>query len=956
MSINNIPPDIIRNVAQNLELQDLERLYATFNLRLQQTLSRPNLIHLLRVSTSNMRLQWDRVYFLKAACNIHRLEFPDPLKWRFDFFPLISTLNPIELLLPWHHYDHAFDAELLNPWKTAEQHHASQYWNIVPRTKLVPVVLISLNYKVLTPRLQSLELADTPLRVPLKVLRTYELASTTIELPTSVTSLTLGRGARGNLPLRLMPSTLRFLSLHGHSESIASLFDQFTSLEELRLLYPESLPFWGSDGARTPFPRTLSSFTISTRQLSSVLQFFKQFNFEDSFVSQVTILLEEDERVAEIDFTAILPPSITELRLLNAQEASWREICFEIGSLPPHLTALSLGIGVLNATVLDLMYSLPLLLKLRLESKEKPIDIDDDDSYHSLKLSPSLLPRTMISLYVDESYKLSSSAILGLPPALTSLSVSSMDLKLLSKLHLQCPNCHLTILDPFKLWSKANGPRLRDPKFGMPWTATAHMADWSSYILAKCALESLTLQVSVGSWEWNSSAPAVEHFSLDSSDSSVARLFRFNSYFIDSLMMGLPNLRSLKLKTCIRFGKIHLRSFPPLLTHLDLDDPHLTIDPYSPLKKSSLRIITTTSLLKEGDAPWKLPPNLIHLDAPNWVIAYPTFSQWSLYDFEDLHVHIAGIVDWQIPRMIASKNINAKTRSNMRLLISYGISGLIAGSKGSDKVNWSDLCELTGAWLTSKLNASAPTDASFRYPKGSKPTLRDSILSFTWKDGLTPSSLFFKRSARSITITADAPWQLGAALHEAPPFGVPFALSALKHLKRLVLECPLPGTPILSVLPSGLKHLQIAFKEVPDLGSAFPPSLEVLMIETPRAHHVELSFSLSDLPPSLVHFCISIISFRFRDADSTQETLLNLPKMKSLYLIGLPLEPALMCRKRFPIASIDTVRILVFNPQATYDRRIPPEFWKPTREFQWKAGRHEAATETGIFKDRVSRL
>lgn len=934
MSITNVPPYVMHCVAKYLETEDLELLFTTFDRRIQKMLATPDLLVFLRISAINTGLPWPRIYFLRSVRNVYRLELPDRLKWPIRLFPLIATLNPVELTLIHDQSNKKIECKLKAEAKRGKTTKASRFWTNFGQP----------NFRRLTPRLQTLELAKFPTKVDVQRYVSnkdfnyesgcYYLFANTARLsfPKSLTSLVLDEKSHGFLAcITGLPKTLRYLSVSFHelrAVNFHNFFQRFPCLESLHLINPTFE--WDRTEPVTTYPNSLTSLSFTVKHVRTVLDFFHRIDPIASSLTKMSISTSKsDDYLDEIHFACILPPSIRELEVMARSKSLFLFSVpgTNIASLPPNLTALSLFIGDQNASVLDLLYSLPLLRKIHLECKDRPIHLCEGDSTHLLKLAVPMLPSSLESLHVHKSYKVTPSTILSLPPNLTWLSLSSFDLDHLSTLRRHLPRCQVNVVKPFNLWSKSNGPKLRNSTFGPEWTSSVSMADWAPQLLVQCSKMGINIQSTLAA-DLRSSVPWVDHFSLDANNASVARLFHFNSDFPALLMLGLPHLQTLKLKTHIPYAKIDFSQLPSTLTHLDLDDPELIVDLCSPFTCSSLVHISTTSTLKGRRKDWALPKSLTFLDAPNWLVSHSAFSQWTLHNFERLVLHIVDIMDWQIPRLMSSKNFNAKTRFNMRLQISYGLSGLLLPSKAK-YVSLSELESVTEKWLKSQLLATAPRDASLPLKTHSS-ALKDSISTYKWRNRLTTSSLFFPSAVRTAIIEYLSPWRLGSAHIEDTPFdncfGVPSDISTLKNLTRLEVENPLPGAPIFSVLPPGLKFLRIKYDEMCDLGSTLPPKLEVLLIEQTlawRTPFFKLSFALSFLPPTMVHLGIIANSFALMESD-TDLNKLRLPKLETLYLVGLSLSESLLCHDRFPVASVEQVRILVLSSAELLGQRLIP--------------------------------
>lgn len=981
--IYNIPPVVIRFILAYLQTDDLERLYGTLNRKIQKALSFPGVLGTLRISSPDTSLRYGQVHFLKAVRNVTRLELPTRLKWSHRLFPLIASLNPLELKLRHDLSNKDIEKALGESPKSGKRPTEAQYWTLLPFP----------NFELLTPRLQRLELFKCPLahndlqkarssdfRFPYGSQYVFPRSDSKkfVLFPRSLTAFLLHEPSHGELKCFLpsLPKSLRSLTITGKSKSsskspssklplnAATFFDYFPHLEHLEC---ERLPDWIPTTTTTSLPNTFSSLALSVSQMSHALEFFLVSNLRKSSTSSITLTVKEKSKINDaIDFTETIPSSLTDLTLAPGP------IYSRITSLPPNLTSLTLPVIPQNASLLDRACALLLNLKrlsLLSTTSGGPINLVDVDPKldtsiqlaPSINLATSILPRALTALSIDQSAKVSAAALSSLPATLFSLTLSSFPLDDFATLRSQCPSCRLTVRTPYCLWRKESRSDFRASPFGVHWGQEVVMEDWAANVLAKCAAEGLTITTCFSE---PPTAPStfVKIFAADALNPSLARFFDFGPDFAKTLVLGLPNLQTLKLNTQLVGSTIAFSDFPPWLTHLEIFDPHLVISPSKPFR-SNINLIATDCKLEQVKEAWNLPKSIKYLDAPNWSVDYYTVAKWTLKDLEKLILHVTGILDWQIPLFLPSKIFNAKTRFKMRLKISYGLSGLVVPSSGFHDVTLDAISKYTEEWLQTKLSVAAPRDASL-LTAGPPLVLNDFVSERIWDDGLTTSSLFFTKSSRSIAIRSTAPWRLGSAHldDKNAPFnhfyGLPTEMTSLKKLKRLDVENPLPATPLFQILPSGLKYLRIAYNEMADLGSVLPHSLETLIIEqklTQNIDHFVLTFRLSALPPSIRHFGVFAHSFALDPLDYRpgEDKELRLPNLKNLCLVGLSLPDALSCRQRFPIGTIKQHLMLVVEPHYVKGEPIPPEaLMLPPNEFNRCATLKEAKQGTLDFKQQ----
>lgn len=415
MSLVNLAPDAFRTIAHYLETEDLERLYATLNRRIQRSISTPGLLGVIRISSSKSGLSWQRVYFLRSARDVFRLELPDRLKWYFHLFPLIATLNPLELKL----YHDLWNRYIGDHCAKAPNAPASRFWK-----DGTP------NFRRLTPRLRTLDFAHVrthshQIRLAYDPHFAYETGCPYIHvrrLPKSLTSLKIDEPSHGSLEhlIPRLPSTLTSLSVayDNRSAQLSALFARFPSLEELQISNPKHL-IWIPG---TTFPRPLFSLSITVPTMSQALRFFAKSNPLVSSLTKVVISTSQPENLVPIEFANIFPSTVTDLQVLTTSTGQ-RSISAvtKICSLPPNLTALSLGDD--TTSVLDLLSTLPNLLRLSIEAKQTALELSSKDSSDGSKLRVSKLPHSLTSMSIHNNKHVKTSALLCLPPKLQSLTL-----------------------------------------------------------------------------------------------------------------------------------------------------------------------------------------------------------------------------------------------------------------------------------------------------------------------------------------------------------------------------------------------------------------------------------------------------------------------------------------------------------------------------------------------------
>lgn len=936
MRLRRIAPAFFQLIAFFLELEDLERLYATFDSKIQKLISRPGAIDRLYLRSTGFELQWERILLFRSVRNVRRLEVRSSIDRPTRFIPLLETLNPLEIVFKCR----LSGSDLINLTSsyysgsaTESERRLARFW--------VPFQIPK--FHRLAPRLELLQLGECLESI------IYDLsASNTLRLPTPENAEVKPSKARYKLPPTLksltideahvcfadllprLPATLLSLSVFYRDSSplnLASIFRQLPQLEYLKIFTRQQLVWQPAEPTLT-VPKTLTSLCLSVEQAADAQQLLEQLGSHLTCLSNIEVvaLSTSPQAAVSLDLAKSLPPTISSLALLTgSNNSSQRPNYWDIITFPATLTSLSLTVTNAYYGILDLLASLQHLQQLsiggiygtiRIVGKGESLPSSMPHTERTLRIDTSRIPRSVTDLTIKDCYyAINTSAIESLPPNLSSLSLTTFSLKLFPTLRDLLPRCRLTILNGINLWDPDNGQKLRDWTFGMPWTSTVDIGPWSSAVLQRSSVHGLKFKATV-STNHNYYAPLVEHFRGDFTDASAAHLFKRAPRFYLELLDGLRNLKTLKVKSRIRDCRLCLSDLPPQLTHLELDDSRLLVL-VGPTSSEHLKLvyIATNSTLRWLKPEWTLPSTVTHLDAPNWTIPGSTFAKWKLLNLEKLALRIEDIKDYEIPGMIEGKNLNAKTRSNMHLNISYGISGLLVPSKGIDELNWEIVVLHTEEWLERQFSRSLPRDSSYRIKTPA--TLGSTLTSCTWFDGGIYTALFFPKSARVIRMAPDIKWCIAnrdKSVHQPDEIAVVNNMPDLKRLRYLEIENARWLDSLSDYLPSKLRFLKIITKKSFKL-TCMPPHLEVLVIAQkfpwkPNAS-LKMSFALKSLPTSLRHLCIvgANVSLATSDYSEVQEEIL--PNLKTVFIGGPTLSTALALRQRLPVTSVDSFTMLL---------------------------------------------
>ena len=907
--ICSLPPSLLRFVTDRLCFGDLVRLYSTFDFELQKLLSFPGVVDTIQLT--NPKPVGVERRFLHVLRNVTRVEVLKSVGLPLLQFPLISTLNPLELRL-----EHAFASS--DSFAIRNDEKFDRYIGIEWRQSC----LIALDHAA--PRLTHLELeysADYDDGDSLSIYYRFPKTLTSFKLHN------LKHVPSWNQLLSALPPTISALSLlrEHPSRNLTSLSERFPALHQLEV----SSPFLPTADDLAGFGDTLSHLHLIVDNLKTLDLMFNPSILPKLFKLEITTNINNvDPTRTPLDFDNLLPPSIADLTLELTPAEEFRPQFFidvRILSFPPHLTSLALTFIKVYPTFVDALKSLKVLQKLELYSVTSSIRLVGSGSeeaavnaqsaaspttslYDTLALDSQLLSRSLTHLLLDASdLTYSSHCFLNLPPNLKSLSVASFDLKLFKTFRNYHPRCFLRILKPIDLWASDNGFELLQPTFGMSLTSSTVMSDWASAVLQKCSTYGLQLIVKPTKGRARFATTAVESFSADLNHGSIARLFNYGTILVFRLLSPLHTLKVLKLKLHATHKEtLSLDHFPPSLTHLELDGPRATLAlPMSTEFSKNLRFISTSSLL-DSQTKWEfLPRALTFLDAPNWRISPSRCAKWMFRRFEKLCFRVIDIMDWQVASFLNDTLFDARTRSNMQLSISYGMTGLLLHPAKVFHVTWDILINTTTQKLARQLQSPVPYDTSVCSIPRHKSTLWSTVKALCHTDGLTDSSLSFPPSSRAIRMESSDYWRLTSELGNLPK--MTGLMSSFEHLRYLHLErVRWSGNFLFALLPPTLLFLCIAtdcsFKS---LGDKPPPNLEALILRCKPANLLAsgqedtvLEIRLSALPPSLQYLCIASNRFEFNLPEFSITGALNLPNLKSVLLAGVRPASALLFQLR----------------------------------------------------------
>lgn len=621
-----------------------------------------------------------------------------------------------------------------------------------------------------------------------------------------------------------------------------------------------------------------------------------------------------------IELGELLPNTLRHATV-NIKETNSQFNGWYITSLPTLLTSLDVRTLGASGSFLNALSSLHNLATLILRSGQgydwhgAPEESRESTAADpSLSSASSLTPANAVSQYYIIHYlpksltrftvlgcnkEMNTGAIADLPPLLVFLSVPSFDLHNVRKLRKRLPRCFLEISAPIPLWTSNNGQRLRSRRFA--WSSKVDLDSWLNDVRLHYAPLNVRFQIEFEDHGrmWNPKERMLSR-NVKKLQIGVHPTPPFGGIKLTSeplplnLWLGCPGLTKLIVNVHhppLKRASVSLHTFPSTLTHLELFMEDLTLDlstsdPIPPLHYLATNGIVTAGRLDK----WIISRNLKHLDAPNWAFPASVLDPCDLTGFTKLCINIRDIDDCAVVPFLQAKNIDAVTRSNMDVSISYWITGQLLTQKKpliEEPVTWDSIRDLTQKALETLLSARVHRSKAL-LPE------RDAI-------GSVVTRMTGETKTNSLRITLPAGTKHAMLTDPSVQYYVGWTFESKWIATKLVrLEAAgLWNLHWLDLLPSTLLYLGISANEFfgLTLDIRLPPALRVLLMERTGAVSSrgkpkpisELPLNLSTLPSTLQHLAIANHNWKPSSAglplDPTAK-LDSLRNLKSLLLAG----------------------------------------------------------------------
>lgn len=1002
MSWTRLSRDVLREIVSMLDLESLEELWATLDRSVHKLLSSSGVIaHLRLVDFPKDRIGL-RQYFLRSIRDVGHLHVKGDASdllmpsWVNKCAPYLSTLNPITLELESTSYSlELCDIRVLTP-------------------SLIATAL---------PRLKHLSLGRTPLGTATPSSRAIRCLLASIDTKIEVDSSaphTLESfycfdtdaefGETHNLPpdssgFDFLPNTLKSLSFKpssvqaGLPDLFSRLWRSFPTLEVLNLWCPRAGPIVSifpsisdpsilhTQGASssTSAPTSLTSVTLQLPSVPTLLLANLESTFGNVSSLHLDFLTSHKKPPASLLPEGLsFPKSLTSVTV-SYPTSNWTgesPYSFAFWSAFKDITSLTLaGPPPLSPTEDGYL----VLVTDDEATRKHHWSIQNEHTVFSkesqgpfifyIAARVCYLPPRLTELTLEYLVEpLTEATINKLPTSITLLTVSIIDLTTIGALKQRLPHCRVVVSQPLKLWRQGVQDALLYGEFERFWTPTVDFHGWTKAVTAYCTALNVHFKLSyappdpllatkvMGRELVVPRNPAL----LNGYNISPSRIFTpevialFSA--ITKLVLDLHDdtTKPLSFSSC----------FPPCLSHLELNNtPIATMAPLPALKYLSSRATFSYTTLNST----AMLPSITYLDTPRWSFYGGDLVNCRLHDLEKLAMTVEDLADYNVVDFL-TKTVNAKTRSNMSVAISYEVTGLLSSLSVQNlkDVSIESVEEATDKALRQALSGPMPvfgtqptsfgfstTKVVFGAPAADAPAAASSAKSDAETIGQVLSSLATKPMTTAIRRIFPLPktaTKLKVDYHDAFPY-FNLAAAKLSHLEgHGPLKRQFHRTEVIprdfsvfdaASLSRTLLHLELVRIEMTAWWPILPPTLLFLRVVVARFKHMQMAQGLLTMPPKLMTLIFESTAVATNDkrafnlADSTPFSFSRLPssleriaitaselhlcendtfsppelnhlaKLKTLFLSGpTPATLVTLCEK---LHSMDNVERIVFK-------------------------------------------
>lgn len=987
MDLGRISPDSFREIALFLDMESLLRLWSTQNKPMQKLLSTSGVVENLSLGDKDLEKNTVLRHFLRSLRDVRRVHIQ-----RCNLFYLSHTRVPLQL-------------SRLNPRSLVITDEGGDLPEANEGSLVEISEVVNLKLRLALPRLTHLEVRGASLRALALLLESsVETAPPTPEKsldsaslpPSSLVSLVFTHIIDDVSEILAFPKTLVTLSCEltssYHLKLLGAIWKHFECLEEITILnFPHDVSL--DEAPLTP-PKSLTSVhfqnlcTLPLKNLTRVSDVFgnnlANLSLDFNVVEWWNLLALSSNGTIDLQATpAALPSHITSMSV----SYSWpgNSIVAPPGTRPSEILITSFWKTLTHLKSLTLkMTRTDARVRLSTQAEWLGCLSDYSNWLPSLFLPTNIgdLPPNITNLVLENlSRPLSRGMVSELPRSLVSLTAPRFHFDATSTFHERLPLCRLHLSKPVNFWTPEAS--VLATNFWSYWSPTLDFSGWANAMNASYDAANVFFKLSY--------EDPPTHIAMRNSDATELILPRTSptpndrNIYIDllfqpCLLQAFPMITKLVLDVHSPTSKpLLFTTLPFSLTHLELNDTPLA----APLNLTSIRHLSSRATVNYEIIGAPAPSNLVHLDTPNWSFYGGSIVTWKLHDMDKLRMHVDDLADYNVIDFL-TKVVNAKTRANMQVSISYCATSLLHeyGLQSLKNISIASIQAATDKFIRKRLlepassfgvgTVSVGFTSKFKFgtpkpsdeiadpsPKPEVETVGKVVTSLTLKpmnNALKPL-ITIPRFAKKVTIDYKdfGPlFRIGAvAASSFAPAGanrflkrqflrteaVPVAamtyqsLSALTPLELIGIE---QEGDWLRFLPPTLLFLRLALPRLKSLlrntsNTRFPPNLVTMVLETLPEFRTGLKDSLlfhfALLPTSLQHIAFIggdelILCDEGLDGEGNFKHLINL---KTFYMSTMQLSAASELCNSLPMDSLErfVCRSVIVPEQQAQKANLP---------------------------------
>ena len=300
--------DSISSILQYVDFDSLVRLFATFDLRLQKTMSSAGALPHLSIAPNSSLPRAPIKYFLNHVNSPRHIEFAPDVKWSAMTLPLLAALAPRSLTLH-NGFLHQSVHQMI-------QDHHVQTESLKTVVKFVhPDGLV--NFSSLLPTLESLDIINDIYFMPSIWKEGLTLLGRFVStLPNTLTHLSLHKAFQATDPsqwIPQLPQSLTSLRLTwSHPIALSTIFDRLPLIETLNLNAAHILNYSISTNEVLKIPSSLHELVLTTNGALPEIVLGGTSLIHSNIKS---FALVANYATETIDLRSVLPPGLQSLTI-----------------------------------------------------------------------------------------------------------------------------------------------------------------------------------------------------------------------------------------------------------------------------------------------------------------------------------------------------------------------------------------------------------------------------------------------------------------------------------------------------------------------------------------------------------------------------------------------------------------------------------------------------------------